>query len=393
MSRTGALPQPRVVALATALLSALFALALLLSTGGKPSRPRISASPARAIVAAPPGLPPAILLRDLTPDQARASNGAVPFAPGPVVAAPAFSYRGTAADLAAAETCLAAAVLFEAGDDRPGEQAVAQVVLNRLRHPSFPKTVCGVVFQGTERATGCQFTFTCDGALARNQTIAGWDRARDVARAALSGFVYKPVGTATHYHTDWVVPYWRGSLAKIAQVHTQIFYRFPGRWGRPAALTGRPDAPEQADPRLLRFAPTLALGRPDLLDPETPDANAPRQAVTLPDVPPRALGRSVVRLANSEAAQYVLQLDPAAPAGWAVIGFTICANHEDCLVLGWSSERETPRVLPVLPGAMRSLAFMYRKSSLTDTAQPRWDCARYRRPVRAQCLPTAAGGS
>ena len=377
--------QARLAAIATALLSALSVLALIMSVE-RVQPPARRAIP--AVAATPPAPPPPILLRDLTPDQARVANMAAPFVAGPVAAAPPFTYRGSPADLAAAATCLAAAVLFEAGDDRPGEQAVAQVVLNRLRHPSFPKTVCGVVFQGAERATGCQFTFTCDGALARSQSPAAWARARDVAGAALAGFVYKPVGTATHYHTDWVVPYWRDSLAKIAQVHTQIFYGFPGRWGRPAALTGRPGAPERIDVRLLRFAPTPAFV-PDLTDPEAPDPAAPRRSLTLPGVPPRALGRSVVRLANPEAAQYVLQLDPVAPTGWGVIGFTICAGHDDCLVLGWSSERETPRTLPVMPSAMRSLAFLYRKSSLTGGAQPLWDCARYRRPVRAQCLPGA----
>src|SRR3546814_17214212 len=85
------------------------------------------------------------------------------------------------------------------------------IVLNRVRHPAFPKTVCGVVFQGSERSTGCQFTFTCDGALTRRFSDAAWDRARDIAKAALTGHVAKAVGYATHYHTDWVVPYWSRS--------------------------------------------------------------------------------------------------------------------------------------------------------------------------------------
>src|SRR3546814_109789 len=124
-------------------------------------------------------------------------------------AARPFIFSGSPVDLARATDCLAAAQLYEAGDDAVGERAVAQVVLNRVRHPAFPKTVCGVVFQGQERATGCQFTFTCDGALARAPTQAAWERARDIARSALAGKVYRPVGYATHYHTDWVGPYWR----------------------------------------------------------------------------------------------------------------------------------------------------------------------------------------
>ncbi|MGJ3626051.1 cell wall hydrolase [Sphingomonas sp. MMS24-JH45] len=97
-----------------------------------------------------------------------------------------------------------------------------QVVLNRLRHPAFPKTVCGVVFQGAERSTGCQFTFTCDGALARQPSPLAWDRARKVAAAALAGAVYRPVGYATHYHTDWVVPYWSEPRQDRRGPHTPV---------------------------------------------------------------------------------------------------------------------------------------------------------------------------
>ena len=99
-------------------------------------------------------------------------------------------------------------MVYEAGDDPAGQRAVAQVVLNRVRHPAFPKTVCGVVFEGQDRTTGCQFTFSCDGALTRwSPSPALWTAARQIATAALTGTVYRPVGYATHYHTDWVVPY------------------------------------------------------------------------------------------------------------------------------------------------------------------------------------------
>src|SRR5690606_750773 len=108
-----------------------------------------------------------------------------------------FHYTGGEAALARATDCLAAAMIYEAGDDAVGERAVGQVVLNRLRHPAFPKTVCGVVFQGQERATGCQFTFTCDGAMARRPSAAAWERARGLASGMLAGDVYKPVGTST----------------------------------------------------------------------------------------------------------------------------------------------------------------------------------------------------
>ena len=106
--------------------------------------------------------------------------------------------------------CLSEALYFEArGEGVQGQKAVAEVIMNRVDHPRFPKTVCGVVFQGSDRSTGCQFTFTCDGSLARLPRPDDWDRARAIARAALSGTVEKSVGLATHYHTRWVAPYWR----------------------------------------------------------------------------------------------------------------------------------------------------------------------------------------
>jgi len=83
-------------------------------------------------------------------------------------AARALRAGGTALDQMRALTCLTQAVYYEAASEPDGGQrAVAQVVLNRVAHPAYPKTVCGVVYQGSERSTGCQFTFTCDGALAR----------------------------------------------------------------------------------------------------------------------------------------------------------------------------------------------------------------------------------
>ncbi len=141
---------------------------------------------------------------------------------------------------ARAEYCLTQAIYYEAGAETLiGQRGVAQVVLNRVRHPLYPQTVCGVVFQGAERVTGCQFTFACDGALARVPSQAGWRRANAVAAAALAGYVESAVGTATHYHTDWVTPMWRTELVKIAQLGTHIFYRWPGRMGTPVAFAMR----------------------------------------------------------------------------------------------------------------------------------------------------------
>jgi hypothetical protein len=127
------------------------------------------------------------------------------------------------------------------------------VVLNRVRHPAFPSSVCGVVYQGSTRATGCQFTFTCDGSLARAPERSSWNRAREVAKAALAGFVQPSVGNATHYHANYVAPYWAPTLAKSAAIGAHLFYRWSGGWGRPAAFT-QSYTGREADPRVLRVA-------------------------------------------------------------------------------------------------------------------------------------------
>jgi len=182
--------------------------------------------------------PPPLLMRDLAPAQALQVNAEIPLIQGPNPAASPFNFKGNSATRKQALTCLASAVYYEAGSqDDNGERAVAQVVLNRVRHPAFPGTVCGVVYEGSTRATGCQFTFTCDGSLYRQPDAAGWRRASRIAEAALSGYVYAPVGWATHYHADYVVPYWASTLAKNAVVGAHIFYHWAGEWGQPAIFS------------------------------------------------------------------------------------------------------------------------------------------------------------
>jgi hypothetical protein len=154
---------------------------------------------------------------------------------------------------------MTAAIYYEAAyETTDGQRAVAQVVLNRMRHPAFPKTVCGVVFQGSTRATGCQFTFTCDGALARQPTDEGWARARKVAEAALNGHVMRKVGNATHYHAAYVAPYWSPSLVKVGTIGAHIFYRWTGGAGLPPAFGGRYAGGETAG---LQIATLDKLGK------------------------------------------------------------------------------------------------------------------------------------
>lgn len=137
-----------------------------------------------------------------------------------------------------AEKCLAEAIYYEAGsENEDGQRAVAQVVLNRVRHAAFSNSVCGVVYQGSERTTGCQFTFTCDGSLARVPSQAGWRQAVDVAQRALAGDVFTPVGHATHYHASWMVPYWASSVAMVGRIGGHVFYSWKGAAGSAAAFS------------------------------------------------------------------------------------------------------------------------------------------------------------
>ncbi|WP_295637803.1 cell wall hydrolase [Novosphingobium sp.] len=132
--------------------------------------------------------------------------------------------------------CLTAAIYYEAASEPDaGQRAVAQVVLNRVSHPAFPKTVCGVVYQGSERA-GCQFSFACDGSMARKPMAQFWDRARRVANDALAGNVFAPIGLSTHYHTGAVHPTWDQSMQLVDIIGAHRFYRWPGLAGRPSAF-------------------------------------------------------------------------------------------------------------------------------------------------------------
>jgi hypothetical protein len=172
-------------------------------------------------------------------DVAEAVNRLRPFAGLPIRPMRPFVLQADADDRARALRCMTQAIYYEAAREPVrGQEAVAQVVLNRLRHPAYPKSICGVVYQGSARPTGCQFTFTCDGALRWAPQAALWRQAQDVARRALAGFVDKDVGSATHYHAAYVVPYWAPTLVKMTQVGQHIFYRWTGPWGEPPAFTG-----------------------------------------------------------------------------------------------------------------------------------------------------------
>jgi hypothetical protein len=180
--------------------------------------------------------------------------------PGPAASAMRLDHSGI--DRTRAVDCLTAAVYYEArSEPDTGQRAVAQVVLNRVAHPSYPNTVCGVVYQGSQRKTGCQFTFTCDGSLAKRPNPMFWERARHVALAALGGYVHRPAGLATHYHTVQIYPYWAPSLDYLGTIGAHRFYNFKGKAGSRATFRfaysgGEPDAVSLKSSALARESST-----------------------------------------------------------------------------------------------------------------------------------------
>ena len=189
---------------------------------------------------APPPNPELQLYKPITAEQAEEENDELPFSDAPIERALPLvlpSSQLLPIERRNASNCLSSAIYYEAGNETSqGKRGVAQVILNRVRHPAFPNSICGVVYQGSERRTGCQFSFTCDGSLARRPARNSWEQARLIAIGAISGAVEPSVGMSTHYHANYVMPYWAPSLNKIVKVGSHIFYRWKGSWGRRQAF-------------------------------------------------------------------------------------------------------------------------------------------------------------
>ena len=122
--------------------------------------------------------------------------------------------------------CLSTAIYFEArGEPLQGQIAVGQVIMNRVRSPQFPETICGVVYQG-QMAPGCQFSFACDGKTDTPKNDSHWALAQKLARQITSGEVWLPeIGYSTFYHADYVSPHWKSAMNKIDSIGRHIFYK------------------------------------------------------------------------------------------------------------------------------------------------------------------------
>lgn len=275
------------------------------------------------------------------------------------------------ADYARALDCLASALLYEAGDDQNGQAAVAQVVLNRVRHPAFPHSICAVVYQGADRATGCQFTFTCDGAMRRSPSPDVWRRARDTASAFLGGKTYPSVGMATHYHTDQVHPYWSSSLQKIAQTGPHLFFRWSGNWGRRAAFSAIYAGVEPFEPKLALLS---IAHRSDFASPES--------AKSLPALPIRS---TEPRITATREGDHFISIETSDDgSSLAIQSLGECQGLDYCKVVGWD-HRSLGYGSPQDP-IIRTVAFLYVSDKRTGVEIVLWDCTRFNRPIEAQCL-------
>jgi spore germination cell wall hydrolase CwlJ-like protein len=385
-----------IIAVIIAIVAALFAVALVISSADDPPMAVVDA--AGRPIAPLPEIPP-LELKPVTLDDARSINAAVAFSTKPNPAARPFIFAGDASARARAISCLAAAVLYEAGDDVIGQKAVAQVVLNRARHPAYPKSVCGVVFQGSERRTGCQFTFTCDGALRRIWSASAWATAQGSAIAALTGEVYAPVGLATHYHTDWVVPYWSDDLEKITAVGTHLFFRWPGGWGQPAAYRGALSGAEPAIAKLAALSPAHA-GAVDPLSGEGlaaigADATAGTEnAAYVPDgiLRPTPEGRVQGSFRAAKSVQtsgdtLYIALDTASnPGEFVALAQSTCGARPYCKVMGWADASAVPAAGQMTDAARAGMSFSYLKNTTEGFEKALWNCSKFPRTDKKQCM-------
>jgi spore germination cell wall hydrolase CwlJ-like protein len=126
----------------------------------------------------------------------------------------------------AEENCLARAIYFEArSESELGQIAVAKVILNRVKDPEYPKTICGVVYQGSGRRNSCQFSFACDGLPDDVKSATAWSQAKRLAKKTIAGDAkVAALTTATNYHADYVKPKWAKSMKRLVKIGRHIFY-------------------------------------------------------------------------------------------------------------------------------------------------------------------------
>lgn len=332
------------------------------------------------VSAAPPPVEP-IVYQAVSEEVAEKVNSETPFTTKPVPPAKPFVFQGSSLDRARATDCLASAIYYEAAAETiEGQKAVAQVILNRVRHPAYPRTVCGVVFQGAERRTGCQFSYTCDGSIVRRKPSAAyWERLRSLARQMIGGEVYKPVGYATHYHTNWVLPVWSAQLDKVRQEGTHLFFRWTGFWGTPTAFRGGGGAGEAAQARMValsvvhRTAETLA------------EAETLVQLMATLNPAGTATGDTI--FVDAAGGEFILAIDPGADASLLPgLAEATCGGRDNCMILAWIKGTAMPKALPADEIQFAAMAFSFLRNRANDFEKPLWNCAVFPRDDKRQCI-------
>jgi hypothetical protein len=317
----------------------------------------------------------------------RAANMAIPFVRSEIGLAQPFAFTPRhSLDWTRAVDCLASAAYYEAGQGEADQRAVMQVILNRVRHYAFPHTVCGVVFQGSERHTGCQLTFTCDGSLARRRpSPTAWADARRVASEALAGRTDPAVGIATHYHTDWVLPSWSPQMDKIAAVHTHLFFRWRGSAGASSSLQ---NAHAGDEPRIAQLA-GLSIAHAGLASPQL--AMVRTGIFALAPAPAASLPPQIERLSNQthapEADTFLILLDgTASPERFPGLARAQCSDQAYCKVIGWTDARKKAEQLPISGAAIDAISFTFVQRGAGPAPEIRWNCREFPRTDTAQCL-------
>ena len=336
-----------------------------------------------------PDLPAAaddtVVLSQLDAQDAQARNAAVAFASvGPGTALP-FAFRGSLEDQNRARDCLALAGMAEAGGGDADQRAVMQVILNRVRHPAFAGTVCGVVFEGSQRATGCQFSFTCDGSLARRYSDAAWREARSRAEAMLGGATEASVGNATHFHADYVYPWWSDQLDKVAKVGPHIFFRWRGFWGTRNALSARYGGGEPNPLRLRETALAVADANPL---PTLAQSGLAVRSITSPaQTPSPGAERDVAPQSPGPGVHFVLVGNGDSPEALVDRARALCPGTRYCQVYGWDSADAIPRALPLSDEARRTLKFSFLPERAGNRETIYFDCRYFASPAIGNCLP------
>jgi hypothetical protein len=321
---------------------------------------------------------------------AKTRNAAIPFARVPTRSAPPFFISGDTANRARATDCLAAAGYYEAGNDTRGQRAVMQVVLNRMRNPAYPRSVCGVVFQGSERSTGCQFTFTCDGAMTRHRPSASaWEIARRNAIEALNGFTDPTVGHATHYHTDWVHPYWSRTLDKIAAVDTHLFFQASA--SRPGNFSGSYAGAEPNVARLgwisgiHRGGGTDAVAVASVVAPDAVTLAATALEAAMAATPPPE--RLPDRADAPAEGIFLVALDANAdPDSFRQLAIERCQGFAQCKLIGWTDASRRPSRFPMPGSAIDAISFSFNRTGAGAAEDIRWNCTEFPRSSPAECL-------